>query len=335
MVMGTLILKIINFYKTKKKFFSFLLLIIIILILGYYIYLNRDSLNVLKSLTLINVFIIFLFHVLTIALLGVINFFIIKKLCPKIKFMDVIFLQFINNSFNNVISKSGTAYRAIFLKNKYRLSFSNYISSLTGFFIFNFLINSFFGSISLLIIYFRYGVFDLLIQFSFISIFLITTTFLLVNFDNLFFINNENKFFKYILNIKKGWDEVKKDNSNLVIIFILASAILVIKTLQLQYVYEILKLNPNILEMAYLSSTSILMQIINITPGAIGLREGLFAYSSSVVGIEKDLLIIGSLLLRTGQFLSTISLGTFSYFYLNRDFQEIEISEEINIENHD
>jgi len=71
----------------------------------------------------------------------------------------------------------------------------------------------------------------------------------------------------------------------------------------------------------FYSTISALSNIINLTPGGLGINEAILMFSSDVIGISSEIILLGSLLLRAISMVTTFTFGGISYIILNYRIQ--------------
>jgi uncharacterized membrane protein YbhN (UPF0104 family) len=82
-----------------------------------------------------------------------------------------------------------------------------------------------------------------------------------------------------------------------------------------------------------MSSLGTITTFVNITPDSVGIREGVYMFSSDIIGLDSDIILLGSLIIRAIGLINTFVLGGISYLklaprlkeknYLEKDSKEI------------
>lgn len=293
-----------------KKRLSVILLILFTVFLVIYI---STHLQDFKSLTLVNpiyLLIIALGHIFGIYLNGLFLKYILEpfdKIISNLESFEVSLISTVSNYFFPV--GTGAGIKAVYLKKKFKVSYTDFISTLSGNYILVFLISSFVGLFSL---YFlrehsssrQYTV----LVFIFGTVFTVMLYMATLGFPEklLEMLESTKKLQKPLLiisNILKGWNTIK-NNRKLLIRLILITILNLVVNAGISYV-AIIALNLDITLPALLLYTALgaLSFLLNITPGSIGIREAILIFSSTVIGfsipqvlsvsvIEKGILFI-------------------------------------------
>ncbi len=73
--------------------------------------------------------------------------------------------------------------------------------------------------------------------------------------------------------------------------------------------------------MLFLATLGIIQAFLNFTPDGIGVKEGIYIFSASLVQMPDDILVLGSLVLRAVSFCTTLIIGGISYWILMRELK--------------
>jgi len=300
-----------------KRIFTNLIGVLIIALLGWYLYKNRDVFNALRFITWQQVLIIVLIDALAIVTNSLINFTMIQRLDPCVSYLDCFLLQYTNNFLNKFLPTigGGAAFRAIYLKKKYKFPYSHFLSTLAGIYVIYFFVIPIIGLACLLLIYIQTGAYNWVLILGFLGLFL--PSLIIITFSpNI--PESPYKIVKLIRNTVDGWKLVK-NNPNYILIYGILSVTLSFLTALINLVlYNALSGNTNLLSMIYLSTLNIAILFLNFTPGGIGIKEGIYIFSADLVQIPDDILVLGSLVLHGITIMTSLLFGGISYFMLMR-----------------
>lgn len=314
--------KVFRFLKKHKKFITNIFTIIVLILMVVYLYENRDVFASLKNLEIKYIVYIVLSQVGTVAVGAFLNQRIIKTLDKSILYKDAFNLQYANNFLNKIISEGGAVFRGYFLKEIYKLPYTKYISTIAGSYILSFLSYSIVGLISLGYIFIVRGKINYWILTFFIGLLIGTVVLILVNPC---FKNKKNyRVLKWANSILDGWKIIKRDKNELLIFTGLIILMLVLHVPQAVFVYKGLGENMGVFESLYMSSVGIITTFINITPNSIGIKEGIYMFSSDVIGLNSDIILLGALITRAVSLISSFVLGGISYLKLNPRLKQKE-----------
>ncbi|KUK77797.1 MAG: hypothetical protein XD93_0088 [candidate division WS6 bacterium 34_10] len=306
--------KIFGFIKKHKKEITNIITFGVIALMAYYLYKNREIFSSLKELDIQYVIYIFILQILSVFLIALNNKKVIGLLNYHIDLKEAFLLQYSNSLLNKIVSEGGAVFRGVFLKEVYKLPYTKYISTIAGLYVINFITNSIIGLISLAYIYFKYGRISYLVLAFFILILISMLILTLVNprFKN----SKENRVINWINSILEGWGTIKRDKKKLLIFVFLSIASLLLTTLQAIFVYKGLGYTLGLFESTYMSSLGMITTFVNITPDSIGVKEAVYMFTSDIIGLESDIILLGSLIIRAIALINTFLIGGISYLKL-------------------
>lgn len=298
-----------------KKYISTAGTVMVFILMGWYLYENKGVFRNLENINIFHISIIILLQIFVGILYSVLNYWIICKIDKRVFFIDCVYLQFANNLLNKLLPKGGAAYRGYYLKKVYNFPYSKFVSTVAGLYIVSFTTYSLWALISFVIIYMQYGVYNLLLIAAF-SLLLIGTLFVVV--VNPKIVNNGHRLLNIMKSIIDGWNIIKKDKKFIAQLFFITSIVLIITSLQNKMIYSALGVEVPFIKTLYMSVISILTIFINITPDGIGVKEAILMFSSDIIDINPEVVLLGSLILRAVTTLTSVCFGGLSYIFLNK-----------------
>ena len=306
--------KMLEFIKEHKKAITHIVTVTILFLMASYLYKNREIFTSLKELDAQYIVYIFISQILSVFLIALTNKKVIDLLKYHVDIKESFLLQYSNSFLNKLVSEGGAVFRGVFLKENYKLPYTKYVSTIGGLYIINFLTTSIVGLFTLGYIYRTYNRISYLVLIFFIAV---TLAMLFLIFFN-FRIHNkkENRIIKWIKSILDGWTTIKKDKEKLIIFVILVLIRLFLGAVQLLFVYRGLGFELGIIESLYMTSLASITTFINVTPDSIGIREGVYMFTSDIIGLDSDIIFLGSLIIRAVGLINTSLIGGVSYFIL-------------------
>lgn len=306
--------KIFNFLRKHKRSITNILTVIIVLLMGVYLYRNREVFTHLKDLEIQYLIYIFIIQTIAISLIALTNKKVIHVLKRNIPYKEAFLLQYSNSLLNKIVSEGGALFRGYFLKEVYKLPYTKYISTIAGLYIIGFLSNSLIGLVSLTYIYLTYGKINYWVLIFFLGILFFMMLLLVINpkLRN----KKENRVIRWITSILDGWGEIKKSKKRLLVFILLSVFGLLTTSFQVILVYRGLGYNVGFFESLYMSSIAMIATFVNITPDSIGITEGVYMFSSDIIGLDSDIILLGSLIIRAIGLINTFALGGISYLKL-------------------
>ncbi len=315
--------KIIEFLKKHRKLLSNIFTILVIVLMIIYLYKNRLVFDSLKNLKVEYIVYIILSQVTTVAVTALLNQKIIQTLDRDISYSDAFHLQYANNFLNKIISEGGALFRGYYLKKTHKLPYTKYISTIAGSYILSFFFYSMMGLVSMAYLFFVKGKSNYWILIFFIALFFGTIILIWVNprFKN----KKNNRILGLINSILEGWVKIKENKKNLLVFSSLTLLLLLLHVPLSVFVYRGLGHSIGVFESLYMSCMGIITTFINVTPNGIGIKEGIYMFSSDIIGLNSEVLLLGSLISRAITLASSFILGGISYFKISSKLKKENI----------
>lgn len=279
----------------KKKYFSWFLLAGFIGFFFWYLLENLDDFKVLLKLNPALLLVIAAGHIGTVAANGWFVRIILRPFGKLIASRESFFISLLSTIGNYFTPfRGGAGVRAIYLKKKHSLSYSDFLSTLSGNYIIVFLLNSLAGLIALLVLRERASV----------SAFLTVLITLLAVFGGSLLVATfglPSKVFRRfkdhavvgrltgILNaIVTSWNKIVANRWlvwQLLGITLFNFGLMIIMT---KAAASALGFAISWWGVILYSSLGSLSLLLSITPGSIGIRESIFIFSSTAIGLSTE-----------------------------------------------
>ncbi len=289
---------------TNKKTLTIGLTILIITFLGLYIFKTLDSFKELSRINPIYIAIIIPLVVLYFYTNGLFLKIFTDPFNIKLKEH---FLLSITTSFYNLIAplKAGMGVRAIYLKKKHNLKYSDFIISFFGTNVLIILINSLGALIIFSIIFFKTNTYNIYAYLIFICLTL--TCFFIIFYKRTF--KNKNKIFQTLNKLIIGWQKIVKHPKLLIQASLLTTINIFITSIINFLIFKSLNQEISLIQSMYFSVMATLSLFINITPGSIGILEGLYIISGKILNIQPEIALLVALIFRLLFSIVILSLG--------------------------
>jgi uncharacterized protein (TIRG00374 family) len=214
-------------------------------------------------------------------------------------------------------AQGGMALRAAYLKKMYKFKYSHYVVMQAGAYALSSITTAIFFAVVFIAYFVLFKTFSLLllllvtiigiavmagmIMLVFISKKRLTTPFAQVN--------------KHLIAISEAI-QIIEHNPRTVVTFMLASmANIISRVVRFMLAFWSLGITLNFVQVAILQSLSSFSLIISLTPGNIGIEEGLIGFVASVISINVGVAIVASLVARVVTTITTVVLGLFMSKY--------------------
>lgn len=304
--------------KHKNILINFVSLILFVFFVLYVVN-NLDIYEVVNNINLSDFLLVSLSTIIIVIINAILNHSLLMRVNNQIRFSDSLLLQFANNLLNKITPHTGILFRGFYFKNVYDLDLTKFLATIAGVYVISFGVNSLIGLISSYIIYEQTGIYNIviLIFLLLISIFSIILMFLspILKSREGFVLRNLGKMID-------GWNIIKTDPKMVLFFSFTSILITFISGFQQYLIFQSIGVKIDLSGLLYLSSLSSLALLISITPSGIGVREAIYAFSSEIVKIDIEKLLLSSLLARVITFFISLILGGLSYLILTKKIKK-------------
>jgi uncharacterized protein (TIRG00374 family) len=290
--------------------------IVFIIFLVYFV----ANLEKFKLLLHINFALLLLISLADMAVIAVNGLFTKAVLVPfkkSIGFLESYYVSLISavgNYFAPV--GAGFAFRAIYLKRKHNLPYSEYISILSGNYILVFLTSSILGLLALLMLGSNSSP-QFLTLFTIFSLMLVGALLLCmvkIPFVKVESIHNRHlrSFGKILYRIVNGWNKITANKSLMARLYTLTLANAALSFINIWLIITALHISTTFPALLLFSVLGTLSLFINITPANLGVKEAIYLFSSSVLGFSTAQILSIALIDRGVLFIVLLILWLFS-----------------------
>ena len=314
--------------RRKTRVVTTLLGLIAIVLLGVYLYQNREIFSSLRSITIGQVILIIAIETINFLLGSYLNYSMVRRFGYQVSYSDSVVLQYINSFLNKILPTigGGAAFRAVFLKKKYNFPYSQFASTLGGFYLISFIAIALIGLACMVWVYVTYRATNWWIISAFLA--LIIPSVIIVLFSPKI-PDGEGRLFAAIRRIVDGWNTLKKDKGFIAFYTTLIVIQLFLSSWQMLIAFQAIGIQTGYLQVLFLSSLGIILSFLNFTPDGIGIREIVYVFTSSLVRIPQASLVLGSLVLRGLSIFTSLIVGGIGYLEFLKQIKHIEESKNI------
>ncbi|MEX0748982.1 MAG: lysylphosphatidylglycerol synthase transmembrane domain-containing protein [Candidatus Saccharimonadales bacterium] len=276
-----------------KKRFGLVSTVFFIAIFFYYFINNREVFYELASVSALALVLISLLKVGKILNSSLYNIATVGAYGKKLPFWDSFYMSLlttIGNYFGPLLGGAGI--RAMYLKKKYKFAYTDFIATLSGFYIISFSVASLIGLLSLWHIQTQTGEYMPILYLLFGS--LLTFTVFLALAPN-------KKFLKLIpQNVKPlagltttldrvldGWDLIRHNAKLFIRLSWLTLGGIMLAFFTSLVEFWALGIDLSIAPLFLYSTLSTVTLLVSITPGSIGIKEGIYIFTSDLLGITN------------------------------------------------
>ncbi len=276
-----------------KKYISPILTVLVLMLFGVYLFKNPEIISQVTSVKWIYIVFIMLIYLFIFYLEGIFILITLKIFNKDISIKESGFLSVVSRIGNYLLPmRAGAIFRATYLKKKYNFEYSKFLSTLYGYYIIFFLLNSSVGVIVLLLRYINTKVLSisLLTFFSAIILAMLFLIFVRVSWGK-YIKSTKGIFPKIVLTVDKfitGWSLIVKDKRHFVILLLTALGNIMLNILVGYMEFFAIGKAIDFIGVILYTCISGLSLLISVTPGSLGIREAAFLITSQSIGISEE-----------------------------------------------
>ncbi len=285
---------------------------IIAIIISIFVYFHKEMFYTLKQVACFDVKLLIILSLFA----NFINACQLKYLAEifhiKLKFREWFGLTVANTMHNYYTpARGGMLLKAFYLKKSHDLQYSNFISLTAGAYLIGFFLASVSAVFFIILSFFLYQEFNKAVFF--ISIGLVTATVLLgffslyVRFSAVF--KKIPRLYNFVLNVENGLLFFKKNRRLLIKILLLKFIFIVIMATKLYWAFKAIGVETNLLNILIVQSLVVFSMVLSLTPGNLGVREGIIGLLASMLGIPLKEAVLGAIVDRVVMMCVVIFLG--------------------------
>lgn len=241
-----------------------------------------------------------------------------------LKFREWIGLSVTNSMYNYILPFQGALLiRAQYLKRKYGFEYSKYAALSGGALLIGLMVASFTSMVLLMV---KYGISgylykDLLILVGILFFITILISFFLWFIDLTRIKSGWIWLDLQILNFSTGINVFKKNNSMLLIIAVTNLALFFFMGLRLYFSFKAIDVPVGLLEIIVIQAISVFSMILPITPGNLGVREGIIGLISVMLKIRLEDAVLAAALDRVVGMVVIFIFGSIYHFVLMKELK--------------
>ncbi len=253
-----------------------------VIILGvWYFHKHADEFKKIADIGFTSFALLSFFVILTIFVTGIESIMIVRIFRTRLSLWEGFGLSAVNTMANYYFAKAGIAAKGVYLKKKHQFPYTHYVSTVAGAYIVSLLTQGLLG-IALCLLNARInGIrYEILLAFAAVSLCGLAP-FLIPKFR----FKKDNVLAERIERILEGWQRIKTHRSLLLVLMLLNVLYILLIAVRLKISFHALGYDAQFLSCFVMAPLWTLSVILSITPGAIGIRQALFGYSSELLDI--------------------------------------------------
>lgn len=276
-----------------KRYLPSLLSLLAVLIFLSYLANNADQFRVLLDLSLSRLLLMAAFAVATLVMNGLINLILYQAVGIPVSVNESIGLAAVNTLANQLPFMGGIIAKGVYLKRRHGASYGRYFSATIAIFVFFVAANGFVGLLALgYIAATENREIPISIVIGFIGMCSAIALFLLP-FERL---DLKPKWRSRFVQMNEGWELLRKQKVVLAKLLLVQVVSILIFAYRFQLGFEALSQSIPFAYLVVFSSATILTQIVSITPGGLGIREGIVAGLALLLGFDASISVVATAL---------------------------------------
>jgi uncharacterized membrane protein YbhN (UPF0104 family) len=297
---------------------SILIFLLSLIGIAFYLWDNKQLVTLLTNLSLKTAVVLIILRLIFVGFNGLFLKLYSAKLNVHLRWYEWIGLPYITTMGNYLTPLSGGMLaRAVYLKNRHALSYTNFTMLLAA----NYLITFWVVSLTaLFIIPFLWQQTNapwLLVVF-FIVCWGLLTAILLMPIPRLVSTKRPVQVLNQAL---LGWQAVKDDRCLIWQLLLLTIASLLLNAAAFWLSYWVLQVTVSVPMAIMISISAVFSALVTVTPGNFGIREAFVSFMSAIVGVGAGTGLLVALLIRGGTLVSVFILGPLFAAILTREIR--------------
>lgn len=302
--------------KAPKKLRLLITIAVLVLFLVYFS-LNIEKFKPILKVNLALLLIIAAANIMVIMMNGLFTKFILEPFKKRIPVLESFYVSLIS-SVGNFFAPAGTGFgfRAVYLKKKFGLPYSEYLSTLAGNYVIVFLVNSFFGLLALYLLKDKQNAQYNILVLVFAAILLASIILSLIKIPGDWLRKARSHHLSSLANIfnriTQGWNEISANRKLMFKLIVLTIFNFSLTVLMTWLIIKALHFHINFAPLLLFSVLGTLSLFINLTPANLGVKEAIYIFSSTVLGFTTAQILSIALIDRGVLFLILFIMWIFS-----------------------
>jgi uncharacterized protein (TIRG00374 family) len=278
--------------KLKKYIYPFLTLFVLSLF-AIYLYRNPFILTDLISVSPFLIILIMLTYIAVFFIEGLFILVVLKVFNRGILKGESFYIATLSRVGNFLLPmRAGAIFRATYLKKRFNFQYTNFLSTLYGYYIIFFLSSSLLAVLVLVLKWLLFSEIFISLTLFFIFVILAMTVLIFIRIPSLKILKQSKGVFKkvgiFLDNFLQGWSLIVKNRILFIELMIIAFANTILNTVIVYIEFISIGKVGHILDIILYTCLSGLSLLLSFTPGSLGIREGVFFLTSNSLGLTEQ-----------------------------------------------
>jgi len=311
-------LKIRNILKYRRIFAYFLIAIFVVWLI-FYLLKHKSDFQFLLTVNWQYIVVIALLIIIFLYMSGRFLQTMLVRFNIRLKLFEYFGLAVVTTMGNYLIPfQGGMGMRAFYLRKKHGFSYSEFAGTSGANYVIVFFIYSLILVLFLTILYLKNNIINLpLIIFGTIVLSVCSTVIIFAPKLK----TSKNRWWQKAVIMINCWHKIRKNKRLIFDLTVLAFMNLFINALTFYYSFKAFGLNISLFKAIFMSNLAGLSLLINLTPGAIGIREAVVVFSGQIISIPSAESLSVALLNRSVALLVVFILGPIFSYILRKELK--------------
>ncbi|HUT70499.1 MAG TPA: lysylphosphatidylglycerol synthase transmembrane domain-containing protein [Desulfatiglandales bacterium] len=247
--------------------------------------------------------------------LGLFTKVLMQYLNIRLKFNEWYGLSLVSNLWNYIIPfQGGAGARAIYLKKVHNFAIPHFLGTMLALYFISFFVNAVIGLFCILYIHLQYHYTNMIVFYFFAVVFVTTSLLMLFSPKVPEF---KNWLLKKISEVINAWYGIRRHRAlvlRLVLIILLHA---VFELLTVYYGFKAYGVSLSFFKCLLLSTLLAFSVLIKITPGSLGITEGIIVFGAQIFGIPPAQSLLAAGLIRVVNLVLIFTLGPIYNYILS------------------
>ena len=286
---------------------------------AYYLHANADKYLSLFHLSPIAVVFLFVLSVMSSILNGIINTYLFRSLDAEISHQDGFLLAAVTSLANQLPIFGGIIFKGYYLKRKFNLSYTKYLSATLALFIYFVAGNGLVGLVILSIwIFFQNLSISPFLVIGF-AVMAASISFFWLPFDH---IKLPDRLQKRLHAALEGWTIMSKSPLLTIELIGLQTSMILLLATQYWIAFHMLSQSVSMSQTMLFASAALLSLLVSFAPGGLGVTEAIVVAIASTLGFDIGVSVVAMGLVRLVWTFATVLIGGISTAIIARQIPE-------------
>ncbi len=302
--------------KKIKRVIPYLIFALVLVTYWFYIQSNLEKFRNLLNFSPVSILVMLILVFCSISIRGLINYFLYNSLGSKINYYNSFGLAAVNTLANLLPLSGGILAKGFYLKKRFNLAYSTFISATLSLFLSYMSVN---GLIGLSVLFFLYVFKGNQGNFWLVSGFFVMTIAIIFHWIKIDLHFLPDRFRDISNNVLNGWRFFSNDYKLLLTLISFQAVATTLNAARFFIAFQIFSQDISFAHCLLFSAATILTQLISIAPGGIGIREGIVAGVAYILSIDPGISAVAVGLERLLATLMIFIIGGFFSYLFSKD----------------